>query len=319
MNKKIAVIIPCYNEEATICKVISDFRYVLPCAEIYVYDNNSSDNTVVLAAQAGATVRYEPKQGKGNVIRTAFREIEADCYLLVDGDDTYPAEHAVSMCADIFERNIDMVVGDRLSATYFTENKRMFHNFGNKLVRSSVNFFFKGRVHDIMSGYRAFSPLFIKSFPLLSKGFEIETEMTIHALDKNFNIAELPVEYRDRPLGSESKLNTFTDGLKVLFTIFRLYKDYRPLPFFSFIAFLFAFYSTSIFGPILYEFFSKGATPHFVLLILSGFVMLAGMLSLSCGLILDTETKKARQDFEVRLNIIKLLISNAETKRYERL
>lgn len=315
MNEMVAILIPCYNESATIEKVIYSFRIALPNADIYVYDNNSSDNTAELAARAGAIVRREQKQGKGNVLRTMFRDIDADCYILVDGDDTYPAECAPQMCAEIFKNNMDMVVGDRLSATYFTENKRAFHNLGNRLVRSSVNFFFHGKIHDIMSGYRAFSPIFVKSFPILSKGFEIETEMTIHALDKNFNVSEIPVQYRDRPQGSESKLNTVTDGVKVLFTIFRLYKDYRPLPFFSLIAMLFAVCSVAIFGPILYEYFNMGFTPHIVLLILSGFVMLAGMLSFSCGLVLDTETKKAKQDFEIRLNFLKLTLKEKNKVR----
>ena len=311
--QRIAVLIPCCNEAITIEKVISDFRRELPESSIYVYDNNSSDDTVDIAARAGAIIRRERKQGKGNVIRTMFREIDADCYLMVDGDDTYPAEYARQMCNEVIMHGFDMVIGDRLSTTYFNENKRAFHNTGNLLVRKSVNYFFKGSIKDIMSGYRAFSPLMVKSFPVLSRGFEIETEMTIHALDKNMNIAEIPIEYRDRPQGSESKLNTVSDGIKVLFTIFRLYKDYRPFPFFSLIAFLFAALSASIFTPIIYEFFTKGATPHIVLLILSGFVMLAGMLSFSCGLILDTVTKKAKQDFEIKLNIIHMLLSNNTT------
>ena len=308
MDGKIAVLIPCYNEAATITKVVTDFRRELPEADIYVYDNNSSDDTAALAKQAGAIVRRESRQGKGNVLRTMFREIEADCYILVDGDDTYPAEDAPAMCAEVLENQVDMVVGDRLSATYFTENKRAFHNFGNRLVRSSVNFFFRGNVRDIMSGYRAFSPIFVKSFPILSKGFEIETEMTIHALDKNFTIKELPIQYRDRPQGSESKLNTVSDGIKVIFTIFRLYKDYRPLPFFSVIALLLALFSLLIAVPILVEFFRDGYTAHMAKLLLSGFVMLAGMLSLSCGLILDTETKRGKQDFELRLTMLNLML-----------
>ena len=314
MEKAIAVLIPCYNEAATIGNVVSSFRLALPTADIYVYDNNSSDGTAELAERAGAIVRHEPKQGKGNVLRTMFQDIDADCYILVDGDDTYPAESAPLMCAEVLERNVDMVVGDRLSATYFTENKRAFHNFGNKLVRSSVNFFFKGKVHDIMSGYRAFSPIFVKSFPVLSKGFEIETEMTIHALDKNLNISEIPVQYRDRPQGSESKLNTVSDGVKVLFTIFRLYKDYRPLPFFVAVALIFALCSGVIAGPVLYEFFTQGQTAHIPKLLLSAFVMLAGMLSLNCGLILDTETKKAKQDFEIRVNMLKIMLKRTKQR-----
>lgn len=308
MEETIAVLIPCYNEAATIFDVVSDFRRALPDSDIYVYDNNSSDGTAELARQAGAIVRYEPKQGKGNVLRSMFQDIDADCYVLVDGDNTYPAESAPQMCAEVLERNMDMVVGDRLSSTYFTENKRAFHSFGNRLVRSSVNFFFKGQIHDIMSGYRVFSPIFVKSFPILSKRFEIETEMTIHALDKNLNILEIPVQYRDRPQGSVSKLDTVSDGISVLFTIFRLYKDYRPLPFFALVALVLVLCSGGIAAPILFEFFSTGYTAHIAKLLLSAFIMLAGMLALSCGLVLDTVSKKARQDFEVRLNMLKLML-----------
>lgn len=230
---KIAVLIPCYNESATVAKVVRDYREVLPEATVYVYDNNSTDGTDELARAAGAVVRYERRQGKGNVIRTMFRDIEAQCYLMIDGDDTYPAEDARAMVDKVLVDGYDMVVGDRLSSTYFTENKRPFHNSGNVLVRKLVNSFFKGNVTDIMTGYRAFSRLFVKSFPVLSKGFEIETEMTIHALDKNLALASVPVGYRDRPVGSESKLNTFSDGFKVLRTVARLFKDYKPLPFFG--------------------------------------------------------------------------------------
>ena len=312
MNKSIAVLIPCYNESTTIAKVVSDFRRELPQADIYVYDNNSSDGTADIARQAGAIVLREPKQGKGNVLRTMFREINADCYLLVDGDDTYPAEYAKELCAQVLEYDMDMVVGDRLSATYFTENKRVFHSFGNRLVRNSVNFFFKGHVRDIMSGYRAFSTRFVKSFPILSTGFEIETEMTIHALDKNMNISEIPVQYRDRPQGSESKLNTISDGMKVLFTIFKLYKNYRPLPFFSIIALLLFLCTGIIAGPILYEFFATGYTAHVAKLTLSCFIMLAGMLSFGCGLILDTVMRKAKQDFEIYINMIEIAITGID-------
>ena len=224
-NKKIAVLIPCYNESKTIEKVVKDYKEVLPEADIYVYDNNSSDKTDEIAKKAGAIVKYEYKQGKGNVIRTMFKDIDADCYLMIDGDDTYPKENAREMCELILEGKADMVIGDRLSSTYFTENKRPFHNFGNVLVRSLINNLFNSNVRDIMTGYRAFSYEFVKTFPVLSKGFEIETEMTIHALDKNFSLKEIAVEYRDRPAGSESKLNTFSDGFKVLKTIGRLFKE----------------------------------------------------------------------------------------------
>jgi len=236
---KIAVLIPCYNEAQTIEKVVSDFKRELPEADIYVYDNNSSDGTDEIAKKAGAIVKYEYKQGKGNVIRSMFKDIDADCYLMIDGDDTYPKENAKEMCDLILEKKADMVIGDRLSSTYFTENKRPFHNFGNKLVRGLINFLFKSKVRDIMTGYRAFSYEFVKTFPVLSKGFEIETEMTIHALDKNFLLKEIPVEYRDRPAGSVSKLNTFSDGFKVLKSKGRLFKEYKPTIFFGLISFVF--------------------------------------------------------------------------------
>ncbi len=250
-KQKIAVLIPCYNESKTIKKVVEDYKKALPEAKIYVYDNNSTDKTDVIAKKAGAIVRYEYRQGKGNVIRTMFREIDADCYLMIDGDDTYPAENAKEMCDLILNGKADMVIGDRLSSTYFTENKRPFHNFGNKIVRWLINHLFKNKVKDIMTGYRAFSYEFVKGFPVLSKGFEIETEMTIHAVDKNFKLIEIPVNYRDRPEGSVSKLNTYSDGLKVLKTIATLFKEYKPFGFFSFLAVLLAicdnFSSSSIF------------------------------------------------------------------------
>jgi glycosyltransferase involved in cell wall biosynthesis len=313
MHDRIAVIIPCYNEEHTIDRVVTDFQNALSEATVYVYDNNSKDRTAAIAANAGAIVRREPKQGKGNVIRTMFREIDADCYLMVDGDNTYPAEYATQMCHEVLENKADMVVGDRLSATYFTENKRLFHNSGNMLVRNTVNHFFKGKVKDIMSGYRAFSPLFVKTFPVLSKGFEIETEMTIHALDKNMNITEIPVDYRDRPQGSESKLNTFSDGFKVLVTIFNLYKDYRPLSFFGLVAFLLTITGILLFAPILAEYLQSGFVYRIPTLIVSGFIMIAAMLSLACGLILETETKKERQDFEIMVNTIHLIMEKKWT------
>lgn len=307
---QIAVLIPCYNEEQTIAKVVADFRSELPDADIYVYDNNSSDNTAQEAKRAGAIVRYEAKQGKGNVIRTMFREIDADCYLMADGDDTYPAEYGGEMCRKVLLGNADMVVGDRLSATYFTENKRAFHNFGNRLVRMLVNKFFRGSVRDIMTGYRAFSPAFVKTFPVLSKGFEIETEMTIHALDKNLNIVEMPVSYRDRPEDSESKLNTVSDGIKVLFTIVKLYKNYRPLPFFSLISGLMAVLSACLFAPVFIEYLQTNLVPKFPTLIVSGFIMLSSLLCLFCGLILETVNKFERQNFEIKLNMILMLLHN---------
>ena len=254
-DKKIAVLIPCYNEAKTIEKVVKDYKAVLPNASIYVYDNNSSDDTDKIAKKAGAIVKYEYRQGKGNVIRSMFKDIDADCYLMIDGDDTYPKENAVEMCNYILEGKADMVIGDRLSSTYFTENKRPFHNFGNKLVRWLINTLFKSNVKDIMTGYRAFSYEFVKTFPVLSKGFEIETEMTIHALDKNFLLKEIPVGYRDRPTGSVSKLNTYRDGFRVLKTIARLFKEYKPMFFFGIISSIF-FIISLIFGiPVFIEYF----------------------------------------------------------------
>ena len=303
----IAVLIPCYNEAKTIAKVVRDYRAALPEADIYVYDNNSTDHTDDIAREAGAIVRYEYRQGKGNVIRSMFREIDADCYLMIDGDDTYPAENAREMVNLVLERKVDMVVGDRLSATYYTENKRPFHNMGNWLVKGLVNTIFKGSVSDIMTGYRAFSYQFVKSFPVLSKGFEIETEMTIHALDKNLSLRSIPVTYRDRPEGSVSKLNTYSDGFKVLKTIFNLYKNYRPMPFFSLFAGILALLSVILFVPVLMEFSHTGLVPRFPTLIVSGFIMITAILLFCCGLILDTQTKQSRQNFEIQLNILTYL------------
>ena len=300
-KEKIAVLIPCYNEAKTVEKVVKDFKKVLPNADIYVYDNNSSDGTDKLAKKAGAIVRYERRQGKGNVIRTMFREIDADCYLMIDGDDTYPAKHAKEMCNLVLNENVDMVIGDRLSSTYFTENKRPFHNFGNKLVRALINHLFKSNVRDIMTGYRAFSYDFVKTFPVLSKGFEIETEMTIHSLDKNFYIKEIPVDYRDRPKGSVSKLNTFSDGFKVLKTIARLFKEYKPMRFFGLISFIF-FLITLGFGiPVFIDYFKTGLVERFPTLIFSGFMLMVSLLSFMCGLILEVVVKKHRQLFELNL------------------
>ena len=304
---KIAVLIPCYNESATIAKVVKDYRAALPEADIYVYDNNSTDHTDEIAREAGAIVRYEYRQGKGNVIRTMFREIDADCYLMIDGDDTYPAENAREMVNLVLEKKVDMVVGDRLSATYFTENKRPFHNLGNKLVRGLVNTLFKGDIRDIMTGYRAFSYQFVKSFPVISKGFEIETEMTIHALDKNLSLISIPVEYRDRPQDSVSKLNTYSDGFKVLKTIARLFKEYRPLGFFGLFAALFGVVGLVMFLPVLVEFFATGLVPRFPTLIVSTVLLICALLMLVCGLVLDTVAKKHRQLFEINLNVLNLL------------
>lgn len=298
---KIAVLIPCYNESKTVEKVVTDFKRVLPEASIYVYDNNSTDNTAVLAKKAGAIVRHEYQQGKGNVIRRMFREIDAECYIMTDGDDTYPAEYARQMADLVFDKNVDMVVGDRLSSTYFEENKRPFHNLGNSIVRKSINFLFKSEIKDIMTGYRAFSYQFVKSFPVLSKGFEIETEMSIHAIDKNMYIENVIIDYRDRPEGSESKLNTYSDGLKVLFTIFRLYRNYKPINFFSIIALLLTIISAVFFIPILITYAKTGLVPNFPTLIVCGFVIVAALISLFTGVVLQTLRQKDRQDFEMNL------------------
>lgn len=306
--KKIAILIPCYNESKTIEKVIKDYKSVLPDADIYVYDNNSSDGTDIIAKEAGAIVRYEYRQGKGNVIRSMFKDIDAECYLMIDGDDTYPKESAIEMCNLILDKKADMVIGDRLSSTYFKENKRPFHNFGNVLVRGLINTLFKSKVRDIMTGYRAFSRDFVKTFPVLSKGFEIETEMTIHALDKNFLLKEIPIEYRDRPEGSVSKLNTFSDGFKVLKTIARLFKEYKPQIFFNIIAAVFFIVSVIFAIPVFAEYFKTGLVPRIPTLIFSGFLAVISILMIVCGLILEVIVKKHRQLFEL------ILIQNKKNK-----
>lgn len=300
-NKKIAVLIPCYNESKTIKKVVEDYKKALPEADIYVYDNNSSDHTDEIARKAGAIVKYEYRQGKGNVIRSMFKDIDADCYLMIDGDDTYPAENAKEMCDLILEKKADMVIGDRLSSTYFTENKRPFHNFGNRLVRGLINFLFESNVRDIMTGYRAFSYEFVKTFPVLSKGFEIETEMTIHALDKNFLLKEVKVGYRDRPAGSVSKLNTYRDGFRVLKTIGRLFKEYKPTIFFSLLSLLFLIISFAFGIPVFAEYFKTGLVPRYPTLIFSGFMLMIAIILFACGLILEVVVKKHRQLFELML------------------
>lgn len=300
-NKKIAVLIPCYNESKTIKKVVEDYKKALPEADIYVYDNNSSDHTDEIAKKAGAIVKYEYRQGKGNVIRSMFKDIDADCYLMIDGDDTYPAENAKEMCDLILEKKADMVIGDRLSSTYFTENKRPFHNFGNRLVRGLINFLFESDVRDIMTGYRAFSYEFVKTFPVLSKGFEIETEMTIHALDKNFLLKEVKVGYRDRPAGSVSKLNTYRDGFRVLKTIGRLFKEYKPTIFFSLLSLLFLIISFAFGIPVFAEYFKTGLVPRYPTLIFSGFMLMIAIILFACGLILEVVVKKHRQLFELML------------------
>ena len=303
MKSRIAVLIPCYNEAKTIAKVVADYKAVLPEADIYVYDNNSTDGTDEIARRAGAIVRYERRQGKGNVIRTMFRQIDADCYLMADGDDTYPAENAPEMVRLVLEEGADMVIGDRLSSTYFTENKRPFHNMGNRVVRGLINFLFHSSVRDIMTGYRAFSPLFVKTFPVLSRGFEIETEMTVHALDKNFYLREIPVSYRDRPEGSVSKLNTFRDGFRVLKMIFQLFRDYRPMAFFGVLAALFAAAGLGAFIPVLVEYFRTGQVPRFPTLIAAVGLLVVAVLFWMVSLLLTVINKKHRQLYELFLNL----------------
>lgn len=309
---KIAILIPCYNEDKTIQKVIEDYRQRIPSADIYVYDNNSTDETWTIAQEAGAHVKREPRQGKGNVVRTMFRDVDADVYLLVDGDDTYPAECAPALVEPILEGEYDMVVGDRLSSTYFSENKRRFHNVGNKLVCAAINFFWPSErpVRDVMSGLRALSPVFVKSFPALSRGFEIETEMTIHALDKNLLVTSIPVPYRDRAAGSQSKLNTFVDGRNVLLTIFNLYREYKPLQLFGMLAlglFCIAFF---LFIPVFEEYLHTGLVPRFPTLIISAASATVSLLLLICGFVLDAIARSSKKSFEIQINAIKLLLDN---------
>ena len=309
-KREIAVLVPCYNEEKTIGKVVRDCGRYLDAKKnhvvVYVYDNNSSDNTAKIATEAGAVVRHEYKQGKGNVIRSMFRDIEADCYLMIDGDDTYPLEEADKMCSEVLEGGADMVVGDRLSSTYFRENKRAFHGIGNKLVRFLINLLFKARIRDMMTGYRAFSRDFVKTFPVLSKGFELEVEMTIFALGHNFYIKELPVQYRDRPEGSESKLNTYSDGFKVVKRIMTLFEEYRPTLFFSIVASIF-FVVALVFGiPVFVGYFETGLVERFPTLIFAGFMMILSVLMMVCGIILEVVAKKHRQLFELNLNNLRM-------------
>lgn len=302
MKSKIAVLIPCYNESKTIAKVVKDYKEALPEADIYVYDNNSTDNTDEIAKKAGAIVRYESKQGKGNVIRTMFREIDADCYLMIDGDDTYPSENARQMCNYVLENGVDMVIGDRLSSTYFEENKRPFHNLGNRMVRGLINKIFKSNIRDIMTGYRAFSYNFVKTFPILSKGFEIETEMTIHAIDKNFTLKEIPVQYRGRPEGSVSKLNTYKDGARVIKTIAILFEEYKPALFFNTIAACIFIISLILAIPVFIEYFKTGLVPRFPTLIVAGIMLVISLLLSVSGIILQVIVKKHKQLFEIMLN-----------------
>ncbi len=305
---KIAVLVPCYNEAQTIAKVVTDFKAALPEAVIYVYDNNSTDNTAELARNAGAVVRYEHQQGKGNVVRRMFQEIEAECYVMADGDDTYPAHNAPALVRHVLEGQADMVVGDRLSATYFTENKRPFHNFGNSLVRWCINHIFKSDIKDIMTGYRAFSYRFVKTFPVVSHGFEIETEMTIHAITMNMLVRNELVDYRDRPEGSVSKLNTVSDGIKVLMTIFNLFRNYKPMQFFSVLALILLIIDAAVFIPlVLIPFNQTGLVERFPTLIVCGFVAIAAILSFFNGMVLDAIMQKERREFEFRLMLLNLL------------
>jgi len=304
---KIAVLIPCYNESKTVEKVVKDWKAALPEAVIYVYDNNSTDGTAEIAEKAGAVVRHEYHQGKGNVIRRMFRDIDAEAYIMVDGDDTYPAEFGKEMVDCVLERHADMVVGDRLSSTYYEENKRPFHNFGNDLVRWSINKLFHSDIRDIMTGYRAFSYQFVKTFPVMSRGFEIETEMSIHAVDKNMQVENVVIEYRDRPEGSESKLNTYSDGAKVLMTIARLYRNYKPLGFFGLLSALLILIAAIMDIPIFATYFSTGLVPRFPTLIVSGFIFLAALLAFFAGLILSTLVAKDKQEFEFRLQMVDMI------------
>ena len=296
---KIAVLIPCYNESMTVAKVVTDWKAALPEATVYVYDNNSTDGTAEIAEKAGAVVRYEYSQGKGNVIRRMFREIDAQVYLMVDGDDTYPADHAREMADLVLYKQSDMVIGDRLSSTYFTENKRRFHNFGNSIVRFGINTLFHSKIRDVMTGCRAFSYEFVKTFPVLSAGFEIETEMTIHALDKNMKVDHVIIQYRDRPEGSTSKLNTVKDGLKVLRTILTLHRNYKPYSFFALISAFLILLSTAFFIPILVTYIKTGLVPNFPTLIVCGFTAIAALMSFFTGLQLQNAVQKNKQDFEL--------------------
>lgn len=301
---KIAVLIPCYNEELTVAKVVQDFKKALPEADIFVYDNNSSDRTIEIAQKAGAIVRREGRQGKGNVVRTMFREIEADVYVLVDGDDTYPAEEVHGLIEHVVRNEADMVIGDRLSnGRYQEQNKRNFHEFGNKLVQTLVNRIFNSDIRDIMTGYRVFSRFFVKNFPILSKGFQIETEMTVFALNHNFKVKESAITYRDRPEGSFSKLNTIRDGAKVLNILYELFKNTRPMLFFALVSFIFFVASLVVGVPVIYEFILT----HYITLVpsailASGLAVMAALF-LIVALILDTMAYYNRIDMEYRLNM----------------
>ncbi|MGN0458865.1 MAG: glycosyltransferase [Eubacterium sp.] len=304
---KTAILIPCYNEAKTIERVIKDFQKHMPNADIYVYDNNSTDDTYNIAKNAGAIVRREVRQGKGNVVRSMFRDIEADCYIMADGDNTYPAEFGPILEREVLEGRADMAVGDRLSSTYFTENKRRFHNFGNVLVKDIINFIYHSKINDVMTGARAFSRDFVKSFPVLCKGFEIETEMTIFALDNNFRIVELPISYQDREEGSDSKLNTYSDGFKVLKTIFELFRDTKPMTFFTAIASIFMLVALVLFIPVLIEYFETGLVPRMPTFLAAVAFGITSLINMFTGVILSVLRKQHRQQFETNLNIIRSL------------
>lgn len=301
MKKEIAVLIPCYNESKTVAKVVKEYHKALPEAKIYVYDNNSTDGTGEIAEKAGAVVKQEYRQGKGNVVRSMFRDIDADCYLMIDGDGTYPADAARKMCDMVLDDGVDMVVGDRLSSTYFKENKRPFHNIGNRTVRFLINLIFRSHVKDIMTGYRAFSRDFAKTYPVLSKGFEVETEMTIHALDKNFYIEEIPVNYKDREEGSKSKLNTVSDGVKVIFTIARLFEEHKPMVFFGIVSLILLILSLILGIPVLVEYFATGLVPRFPSLIVAGFLLIIAVMTFMCGIVLQVVVRKNKELFELHL------------------
>lgn len=302
-DTSIAVLLPCYNEEATIGKVVRDFKAALPDAAIYVYDNNSTDRTAEIAAAEGAIVRKEPRQGKGNVVRAMFEDIDADVYVMADGDDTYPADAAPAMVEKVLE-GYDMVIGDRLSSTYFQENKRPFHNFGNRLVRGSINHLFRAHVTDIMTGYRAFSFTFVKTYPVLSRGFEVETEMTIHSLNNNLRLFEMPIQYRDRPEGSVSKLDTVGDGIKVMSTIFRMIREYKPLPFFGGLGLIIGIVGIVLCGTVTFEFAKTGVVTHFPTLIGAVMLVITGLLLIIAGIILDVMAKNDRKTFVIDTNKI---------------
>lgn len=302
-DTSIAVLLPCYNEEATIGKVVRDFKAALPDAAIYVYDNNSTDRTAEIAAAEGAIVRKEPRQGKSNVVRAMFEDIDADVYVMADGDDTYPADAAPAMVEKVLE-GYDMVIGDRLSSTYFQENKRPFHNFGNRLVRGSINGLFGAHVTDIMTGYRAFNFTFVKTYPVLSRGFEVETEMTIHSLNNNLRLFEMPIQYRDRPEGSVSKLDTVGDGIKVMSTIFRMIREYKPLPFFGGLGLIIGIVGIVLCGTVTFEFAKTGVVTHFPTLIGAVMLVITGLLLIIAGIILDVMAKNDRKTFVIDTNKI---------------